>query len=651
MSTPRPQGPVGISASSKLTMIWVALFDLGAGAASMWAAIHLRYMIEGTPPPDAIMLQSVTVFALACALVFPLNGLHRGLWRYTALNDATRILMAIIIANLVFLPVLFLINRLEGFPRTSQLIEIPILIALMLGSRLIVASWRTRGLQAALQFEDRSKPAAILVGTEEDLDAALRDLSRRNGSAPFRPKGLIEPNLALAGRAIHGVPVLGGLDVLPAALKRLSEAEKLPPRLVLAGTRTDVELVNALVRIAARSGAKLSRARPSEGPGAFSPVEAADLLNRPPRAPDLEPARPLIEGKRVLVTGAGGTIGSELARLAATLGPEKLILFDASEANLYEIDLEFAARSPTIAWRAVLGDVRDEARLEQVFSEEKPDVVLHAAALKHVPMSERNPSEAVRTNVLGTIQTIETAMRHGTKIVALISTDKAVEPSNVMGATKRAAELYAQSAATPDGATRVCVVRFGNVLGSTGSVVPLFERQIEAGQPVTVTDPEATRYFMTVAEASGLVLSAAAQTAADPALNGALYVFDMGKPVSILRLARQLLRLRGRDPDAPGMLSVVGLRPGEKRHEDLVYAFERTENTSIPGVWLVSGPDTDLAMVKTRLAALLSAATDRDPASVVQALKDVCGIAPAGVESIDMSGRHATSAPNAAEPE
>ena len=597
----------------------------------MWAAIHLRYLIEQRPAPEAIMVQSVTVFALSCAIVFPLNGLHRGLWRYTALNDATRIITAILIANLVFLPVLFLLNRLDDFPRTTQLIEVPILIAFMLGSRLLVASWRTRGLQAALQFEDRSKPAAILVGTEEDLDTALRELARRNGAAPFRAKGLIEPNLALAGRAIHGVPVLGGLEELPAALKRLSEVEKLPLRLVLAGNRPDGKLVNALVRIAARSGAKLSRARPAEGPGAFSPVEAADLLNRPPRAPDLEPARPLIEGQRVLVTGAGGTIGSELSRLAAALGPKKLILFDSSEANLYEIDLEFAARSQKVEWRAVLGDVRDKMRLDQVFSEEKPDVVLHAAALKHVPMSELNPSEAVQTNVLGTIQTIEAAKRHGTKVVALISTDKAVEPTNIMGSTKRAAELYARSAAEPGGATRVCVVRFGNVLGSTGSVVPLFERQIELGQPVTVTDPEATRYFMTVAEASGLVLSAAAQTAADPALNGALYVFDMGEPVSILRLARQLLRLRGRDPDAPGMLSVVGLRPGEKRHEELVYPFERTENTSISGVWLVDGPETDPAAVAASLEVLLAAAQKRDVDAVKQALVEICRIDPAGL--------------------
>jgi len=609
-------------------MIFVALFDLGAGAASMWAAIQLRYIFEGSPPPDSIMLQSVAVFALACAVIFPIYGLHRGLWRFTALNDAARILMAIFVVNLVFLPVLFLINRLDGFPRTSQLIEIPILIALMLGSRLIVASWRSRGLQSVLQFEDRSKPAAILVGTGEDLDLALRDLSRRNGSAPFRPKALIEPSTTLAGRAIHGVPVLGGLEVLPAALKRLSQAEKLPVRLVLAGTGTDVELVNALVRIAARSGAKLSRARPAEGPGAFSPVEAADLLNRPPRAPDLEPARPLIEGKRVLVTGAGGTIGSELARLAARLGPEKLILLDSSEANLYEIDLEFAARSPQVPWSAVLGDIRDAGRLERVFADEKPDVVLHAAALKHVPMSERNPSEAVRTNVLGTMQTIQAAIRNGAQVVALISTDKAVEPTNIMGASKRAAELFAQSAAVADSATRICVVRFGNVLGSTGSVVPLFERQIEMGCAITVTDPEATRYFMTVEEASGLVLSAAAQTAADPALNGALYVFDMGEPVSILRLARQLLRLRGRDPDTPGTLSVVGLRPGEKRHESLVYPFEHTHDTTIPGVWLVDGPSSDLKAVEARLATLLAAAERQDVEAVKLALQEVCGLSP-----------------------
>lgn len=630
MSEKPPVRGESTSARSRLSMVGVALFDLTAGAVSMWIAIHLRYQFEEIPPPGTVVLQSVAVFALACAIVFPVERLHRGLWRYTALNDAFRIVRATLIANLVFLPVLFLINRLEGFPRTSILIDIPILIGLLLGPRLIVAAFRTQGLRGVFQLEDRTKPAAILVGTEADLDDALRNLERRNGAAPFRPKGLITPDETLTGHAIRGVPVLGGLPALSRALERLARAENVPPRLVLAGTGTDVEVVNELIRIAVQTGAKLSRARPALGADAFSPIEAADLLNRPPRAPNLEPARPLIEGKRVLITGAGGTIGSQLAQLAATLDPEKLILFDASEANLYEIDLEFARREPQIPWKPVLGDIRDTDRLERVFAAEKPHVVLHAAALKHVPMSERNPGEAVRTNVIGTVNTIEAAKRHGAEIVALISTDKAVNPGNVMGATKRAAELYARSTAAEGGATRICVVRFGNVLGSTGSVVPLFERQIEAGRPVTVTDPEATRFFMTVEEASGLVLDAAAQTASNPALNGALYVLDMGKPVSILRLARQLLRLRGHDPDTPGAIAVVGLRPGEKRHENLVYDFERTQETSVEGVWSVSGRSPDPHMVRAGLDAVLSAAASGDGEEAYAALEALCSLRPHG---------------------
>ena len=628
MTRPTPETRQTATHRNQLSMVGVALFDLCAGAFSMWAAVLLRYRFEPIAPPDQIVLQSVAVFALSCALVFPLEGLHRGLWRYAALNDAARIVRAVIIANLVFLPILFLINRLEGFPRTAILIDIPILIGLLLAPRFVFGGLRTQGIRALLQVEDRSKPAAILVGSAADLDEALRDLDRRNGAAPFRAKGLIEPNSELTGHAIRGIPVLGGLGAIEAGLRRLAQDEANPPRLVLAGDSADVELVNQLIRIAARTGAKLSRARPAEGPGAFSPVEAADLLNRPPRPPNLEQARPLIQGKRILITGAGGTIGSQLARLAATLNPGKLIFFDASEANLYEIDLEFSRRPQRVAWRAILGDIRDTDRLDAVFAEEKPDVVLHAAALKHVPMSELNPGEAVRTNVIGTVNTIETAKRHGTRVVALISTDKAVEPNNVMGATKRAAELYARSAAGDGSETRICVVRFGNVLGSTGSVVPLFERQIEAGDPVTITDPEATRYFMTVEEASGLVLDAAAKTAFDPALNGALYVLDMGKPVSILRLARQLLRLRGRDPDMPGAISIVGLRPGEKRHESLVYDFERREETGIDGVWCVTGPALDQEQVRQALDCVLKTTHSGQRDAAAPALEALCALRP-----------------------
>ncbi len=634
MSTPRPiskSQPVRVNWAS---MGWVALFDLVAGAFSMWMAVQIRYYFHDSPAPDGVIFQSVAVFSLSCALVFLLSGLHRGVWRYTALNDAARVIRAVGLANFVFLPMLFLLNRLDGFPRTSILIEIPILISLLLGARMAATAWRTERLQNAFRLEDRDKPAAILVGSETELDDALRDLSRRSGSAPFRPKGLVVPDGQLTGRAIRGVPVYGDLDELPALLNRLSAAEKQAPRLVITGQQMRPDVVNALIRIASVTGAKLSRARPAHGPGAFSPVETADLLNRPPRSPDLESARSLIEGRRVLVTGAGGTIGSELVRLATVLNPERLILVDASEANLYEIDMEMRRQHAGLNWRAVLGDIRDTARMDKVFATEKPDVVLHAAALKHVPMSELNPGEAVRTNVLGTSVIVEAAQRHKTKVLTLISTDKAVDPENVMGTTKRAAELLVQRAARSsqvedDNRTRICVVRFGNVLGSTGSVVPLFENQIANGRSVTVTDPEVTRYFMTVGEASGLVLAAAAQTGADPARNGALYVFDMGEPVSIMRLARQLLRLRGLDPDAPGAIEVIGLRPGEKLHESLVYDFEETGSSDVDSVWMVKGTRLDLAEIDTILDNILDAARNNDTEAMLAILDRVARLAPA----------------------
>jgi len=606
----------------------VSAYDLLAAAVSMWLAVTIRYYYHDTPAEAGVALRSVAVFTLACAIVFPLQSLHKGVWRYTALNDAARIVRAVGLANLIFLPALFLLNRLDGFPRTSILIEIPILIGLLIGARMIVAAWRTGGLQAAFRFEDRKKPAAIFIGAEADLDNALRDLARRNGSAPFRAKGLVVLDAPLDGRAIRGIQVIGELDALPAAINRLAAVEPLPPRLVLAGERIHIETVNALIRIAAATGAKLSRARPGKGPGAFSPVETADLLNRPPRTPDLEPAREMIEGKRVLVTGAGGTIGSELVRLAAQLSPEKLILLDASEANLYEIDMEMRRRQSEVSWRAVLADVRDPKRIDTVFSEEKPHVVLHAAALKHVPMSELNPGETVRTNVLGTSVAIETAKTHGVEVFALISTDKAVEPGNIMGTTKRAAELLAQAEAESDNSLRICVVRFGNVLGSSGSVVPLFEHQIETGQSVTVTDPEATRYFMTVSEASGLVLSAASLTAANKDLNGALYVFDMGEPVSILRLARQLLRLRGLDPDAPGAINVIGLRPGEKRHESLIYSFEEARSTSIESIRSINGARMPRDKTTQLLEALLDSARRNDLEHMQAALTEIAQLQP-----------------------
>jgi len=607
-----------------IRMVSIFLYDVLVGALSMGVSVHIRYILENKPAPDFITLKAAAIFGVACALVFPMMGLHRGVWRYTALNDVVRILQAIIVANLVFLPFIFLFNRADDLPRTAVFLVLPLLTLLMVTPRLLAVFARTGALTGGFRFEDRRKEPAILVGDEAALDVAMRDLFAQNGSAPFRVKALIETGGGHAGRAIHGTSVVGGMPALLRTVRRLERAEQRKPRIIMADPKPDPEILRDLLKIAGAEGVRISRARPSgDAANAFSPIEASDLLNRAPRASSGALARSLIEGQVVFVTGAGGTIGSELVRRASILKPKKLILYDSAEVSLYEIDMELKRQEGAPEWRSVLGDIRDQRRLAKIFDEEKPDIVLHAAALKHVPLMEDNAAEVVMTNVEGTRRVIQAAQAANVKTVALISTDKAVNPSSVMGAAKRAAELYVRSVAQDDSMPRLCVTRFGNVLGSAGSVIPLFERQIESGQPVTVTDPEATRYFMTVEEACGLVLDAAALAASPDSENGALFVFDMGDPVPIPQIARELMRMRGRDPDAPGAIRYMGLRPGEKLHEALVYDYEDMGETPASGVLKVSGAGPVAAQIIPKIDALVEAARSGEPDRVRARLTDL----------------------------
>jgi O-antigen biosynthesis protein WbqV len=336
------------------------------------------------------------------------------------------------------------------------------------------------------------------------------------------------------------------------------------------------------------------------------PIAIEDLLGRTQNTLDRPAMRRLVEGRRVLVTGAGGSIGSELARQIAAYEPQQLTLFDNSEFNIYSIDLELGERFPALPRAAIMGDVRDPARVARLFAEATPDLVFHAAALKHVPMVEHNPLEGLHTNVLGTRNVADACRRAGVAAMVLISTDKAVNPPNVMGASKRLAESYCQaldllrqSGAQPSGGgTRFVTVRFGNVLGSTGSVVPLFQHQIAMGGPLTVTHPEMTRYFMTIREAVELVLQATALGTESPdAEAGHLYVLDMGEPVKIVDLARQMIRLSGLRPDKEVEIHFTGLRPGEKLHEELFHRAEALMPTSHPGLRLAAPRAADAELL------------------------------------------------------
>jgi O-antigen biosynthesis protein WbqV len=401
-------------------------------------------------------------------------------------------------------------------------------------------------------------------------------------------------------------------------LKAVAARDARPPQVVVADPRPNRAVLDTVVTAAGEAGATVARARPtSGGETQLSPVQAADLLARPPRKLDPERARRLIAGKRVLVTGAGGTIGGELTRQAARLGPAHLILLDASEFNLYAIDSQLREEKLEAPWTAALGDIRDPARMQEVFDVMRPDVVLHAAALKHVPLMETHPAEAVLTNVAGAICVMKLA-RERCEAFVFISTDKAVNPTNVMGATKRVAERAVRALAA-GGQARTAVVRFGNVLGSAGSAVPLFERQIAHGGPVTITDREMVRWFMTVQEAAALVLEAGALPEADDA--SAVFVLDMGDPVRIDDLARQLIRLHGLAPERDIAIRYTGLRPGEKLSEEIFYEAESVRETAADGVLAAMDPPQDWAVLEPELTALVGAAERRDEAAVLRALQ------------------------------
>ena len=593
---------------------WLALIhDVAWSAAVMAGVLVVRYHFEGKPPPDHLVARTTAIFTALCAVVFVAMRQHRTMWRFTALNEVLRIGQAVVAADLLLLPILFVVDRARDFPRSTPLIVAPLLIAALAAGRVLAHALAHGDLGAAFKFEDRSLAPAVVIGSGKAVAAYLTHLRRTR--AAVRVAGLVTLDGAPFGRTIQGVEILGDLRRLTSILKALAAAEARAPELVLAEPRPGRELMEAVVSSAGEAGARLTRVRGGAG---AAPVDAADLLDRPPRALDPEAARRLVAGKRVLVTGAGGTIGSELTRQALRLGPERLILLDASEFNLYAIDQALADEfgADARAWTAEIGDVRDVARLEELFARERPQVVIHAAALKHVPLMELNPAEAVLTNLGGAINVAR--LSRGCEAFVFISTDKAVNPTNVMGATKRVAERAVRAIAAGH-PVRAAVVRFGNVLGSTGSVVPLFERQIARGGPLTVTHPDMLRFFMTVQEASSLVLQAAAIPGGGE--GGGVYVLDMGEPVKIDRLARQMIQLHGLRPDADIAIDYVGLRPGEKLFEEIFYDAETVRPTGVDGVLCAHDDAPSWAMLEAPIAELMAAAAARDEVQVIARLQ------------------------------
>jgi FlaA1/EpsC-like NDP-sugar epimerase len=564
------------------------------------AGYGIEFLVAGT-----------AAFAAVAGMVYLWMDLYRGVWRYASLNDLLAIARAVTVIILVFLPIMFLTTRLADLPRSVVVINWFVLVTLLAAPRILYRMLKDGRFELTYDRDQDQRIKVLLIGAG-DAELFIQAMTRRTRSE-YQPVAILDEAERRVGRHIRGVPILGGIDDLGSVVERLRARGTPPQRLIIAKSDLGPEKMRRLVDEAGHLGltvARLPRLTEFRSAGAeeveVRPVAIEDLLGRAQNVPNRGAMKALIAGKRVLVTGAGGSIGGELVRQLAEIGPVRLVLVDNSEFNLYSIEMEVRERLPELPVRAVIGDVRDRERISRLIADERPEVVFHAAALKHVPMVEANPLEGVLTNVIGTRNVAEACRAHGVVAMVLISTDKAVNPTNVMGATKRLAESYCQaldvSGQAQGSRTRFVTVRFGNVLGSTGSVVPLFQRQLAAGGPLTVTHPEIKRYFMTVREAVELVLQASALgvggvAGEGPSESGKIFVLDMGEPIRIADLARQMIRLAGRRPDKDVQIVFTGLRPGEKLNEELFHAGEALRPTIVKGVLLADPRTADYAFL------------------------------------------------------
>ena len=584
--------------------------------------------MEGIWTHTAIYSLAAVISVIACRT-------YRMIWRYATFNDLVTLIKASTLTVVLFaaMEVLFfggIMAQVSGLLIYALFLIWIANIGVLSAPRFIARMINGPHVRKRRGKTIKSVPV-LATGNLQRVEAFLR-ACRNDPDSHYAVVGVLADEPSLHGSYLDGVEVLGALkDVkqIVSLLKQSLSKDELPTTLVLAkddASRGDFEKI---LRATSSTGLKVGRlprhdALHNSSGFSVEPVALADLLGRPELVAEGATIADLIHGHRILVTGAGGSIGSELTRQIAALKPEKLIILDNSEFNLYTIDKEMAEKYPGIARETRLIDVRDGALVSRCIRETHPHVVLHAAALKHVPMVEDHPIEGMKTNVLGTINVAEACCAHGVRAMVTISTDKAVNPCNVMGATKRLAEAYCQGLDQfndNSASTRFITVRFGNVLGSAGSVVPLFQRQIEAGGPVTVTHPDITRYFMTIPEAVSLVLQAGGQGVDMHDERGSIYVLDMGEPVKIIDLARQMITLSGGVPDVDIKIEIVGLRPGEKLYEEVAYSDEVALYTRCKSIMRLKPRATDLRILQQQVQEMRNACVSSDREKALRMLQ------------------------------
>jgi FlaA1/EpsC-like NDP-sugar epimerase len=594
------------------------------------AAYFLAYFLrfEGEIPYGEWMKFKATIpyTVIFKLLIFFVFGLYRGMWRYTSLVDFLNVLKATLFSSIIIILAILFIYRFEGFPRSVFILDWILSFIFIGGIRVAIRfllSEKERGLHFLFHnpFSQkkitRPKKRLLIIGGGDAGEKMLREI-RDNAKLSYEVMGFLDDDPKKKGMRIHGVPVLGPI---PKIHNLAYDAEM--DEILIAAPSASTKQMRRIVQACEATGLK-TRTTPGigeliDGKISFKTIREVsfeDLLGRDPIDLDMRIIGDYLADKVILVSGAGGSIGSELCRQIAQFQPKNLILFDKTENSLFHIDMEFRQRFPDISVASVLGDVKYRSYLNRHFAAYRPQVVFHAAAYKHVPIVELNPSEAVYNNIIGTRNIVEASHQFGVERFIMISTDKAVRPANVMGATKRVAEMITSCYASNP--THFVSVRFGNVIGSEGSVVHLFKKQIERFGPLTVTHPEMTRYFMTIPEACKLILQAGAMG------EGAeIFILDMGTPIKIVDMAKDLIRRSGFKPGIDIEIKFIGLRPGEKLHEELITEGEGIVRTPHEKIFVLKGNTCDLTWLNQRIEELAKLAYDQDEPGIKSKLKEI----------------------------
>jgi FlaA1/EpsC-like NDP-sugar epimerase len=601
--------------------------------ASLYSAHLIRFEFD-IPPQRVVLLWRVLPLVMIIKMVcFYFFDLYSGMWRYTSISDLLNVIKASSTSTLIIVIFLLFSNRFEGFSRSVFFIDLFLTIFFIAGFRLIVRfyfeqvgkdkSWREAAgdiLRNFFKKRRRDSKNLLIIGAGDCGEKMYREI-RDNAGLQYSVVGFLDDHPVKIGKKIHGIPVLSSISDIKAAANKVKADEAL-----IAIPSANAQQMREIVAHCKESGIKF-KTIPSYGElingrvtiNSIREVAYRDLLGRETIKLDEEKIGAYLKGQRVLVTGAGGSIGSELCRQICRYSPDKILLYERAESPLYEIELELKQNFEDVKIVSLLADIQNRCQLEKTFETFRPQTVFHAAAYKHVPMLELQPWKAIENNVLGTENLVEITNKFEVERFVFVSTDKAVRPVNVMGASKRVVEILIQNQnGCGFSRTRFMTVRFGNVVGSVGSVVPLFKKQIEKGGPVTVTHPDITRYFMTVPEACQLILQSGAM-----GQGGEIFLLDMGTPIRINDMARDLIRLSGFEPDVDIKIEYIGLRPGEKLYEELITEGEGIMPTAHKKIMVLRGTECNLQILNGRIKELAELANDQTAEAIKEKLKEI----------------------------